>query len=111
MFSQDPAFWREASGNRFYDDFEFDVGRILEAKLAHISPFGRRGDKRMHVFWKSANELDLYREQNICTCTRNWKTKDSVFGDRVLHLKFGLEMFRGGIAACKTNIYNISCYL
>ena len=31
MFSQDPAFWREASGNRFYDDFELDVGGILEA--------------------------------------------------------------------------------
>ena len=59
MFSQDPPVWREASRNRFYDDFELDFGRILEAKLAHISPFGRPGAKRMHVFWKSANELDF----------------------------------------------------
>ena len=36
MFSQDPLVWREASRNRFYDDFELDFGGILEAKLALI---------------------------------------------------------------------------
>ena len=59
MFSQDPAFWREASGNRFYDDFELDFGGVLGARSAHILLFGRPGDKRMHVFGKSANELDF----------------------------------------------------
>ena len=59
MFSQDPAFWHEASGNRFYDDFELDFGGVLGARSAHILPFGRPDDQLMHVFWKSANELDF----------------------------------------------------
>ena len=45
MFSQDPAFWREASGNRFYNDFELDFGGNLEAKFALILLFGRPGDQ------------------------------------------------------------------
>ena len=45
MFSQDPAFLREASGNRFYDDFELDFGGVLGARSAHILLFGRPGDK------------------------------------------------------------------
>ena len=59
MFSQDPAFWCEASGNRFYDDFELDFGGVLGARSAHILLFGRPVDQGMHVFWKSANELDF----------------------------------------------------
>ena len=59
MFSQDPAFWRDASGNPFYNDFDLDFGGVLGARSAHILLFGRPGDKRMHVFWKSANELDF----------------------------------------------------
>ena len=39
MFSQDPAFWREASGNRFYNDFELDLGGVLGARSAHILLF------------------------------------------------------------------------
>ena len=32
---------------------------FLGARSAHILLFGRPGDKRMHGFWKSANELDF----------------------------------------------------
>ena len=59
MFSQDPLFWLEASMNRFSDDFELDFGGVLGARSAHILLFGRPGDKRTHVFSKSANELDF----------------------------------------------------
>ena len=45
MFSQDPAFGREASRNRFYDDFELDFKGILGAKLAHIFFLGRPSDQ------------------------------------------------------------------
>ena len=59
MFSQDPPFRFEASRNSFSDDFELDFGGVLGARSAHILLFGRPGDQRMHVFWKSANELDF----------------------------------------------------
>ena len=59
MFSQDPPFLLEASRDGFSDDFELDFGGVLGARSAHILLFGRPGDKRMHVFWKSANELDF----------------------------------------------------
>ena len=63
MFSQDPLFWLEASRNGFSDDFELDFGGVLGARSAHILLFGRPGDQRLHVFWKSANELDFLREK------------------------------------------------
>jgi hypothetical protein len=53
MFSQDPPVWREASGNRFYDDFELDFGGILEAKLALIFSFGRPGGASGSPFLRS----------------------------------------------------------
>ena len=59
MFSQDPLFYYEASRNGFSDDFELDFGGVLGARFAHILLCHRPGDKRMHVFWKSASELDL----------------------------------------------------
>ena len=59
MFSQDPLFYHEASRNGFSHDFDIDLGGVLGARSAHILLFGRPGDKRMHVFWKSANELDF----------------------------------------------------
>ena len=59
MFSQDPPFWLEASRNGFSHDFVLDFGSVLGARSAHILLFGRPGDKRMHVFWESANELDF----------------------------------------------------
>ena len=62
MFSQDPAFWREASGNRFYDDFELDFGSVLGAKLAHISPFGRPGRReRIAVLVELWNAAEISR--------------------------------------------------
>ena len=57
MFSQDPLVWREASRNRFYDDFDFDFGGILEAKSAHILLFGRPDDQRMHAFGSQLTSL------------------------------------------------------
>ena len=59
MFSQDPPFWVEASRNCFSHDFELDFGGVLRTMSAHILLFGRPGDKRMHGFWESANELDF----------------------------------------------------
>ena len=59
MFSQGRPFRREASGNGFSDDFGLDLGDVLGARSAHILLFGRPGDKRMHVFWKSVSELDF----------------------------------------------------
>ena len=53
MFSQDPPVWREASRNRFYDDFEVDFGGILEAKLALIFSFGRPGGASGSPFLRS----------------------------------------------------------
>ena len=45
--------------NSFSDDFELDFGGVLGARSPHILLFGRPGDKRMHDFWESANELDF----------------------------------------------------
>ena len=59
MFSQDPPFYYEASRNGFSHDFELDLGGVWGARSAHILLFGRPGDKRMHGFWWSANELDF----------------------------------------------------
>ena len=59
MFSQDPAFCVETSRNGFSHDFKLDVGGVLGTRSAHILLFGRPGDKRMHGFWESANELDF----------------------------------------------------
>ena len=59
MFSQDPPFCLEASRNGFSDDFALDFGGVLGARSVHILLFGRPGDQRLHVFWKSANELDF----------------------------------------------------
>ena len=53
MFSQDPPVWREASRNRFYDDFELDFGGILEAKLALIFSFGHRTGASGSLFLRS----------------------------------------------------------
>jgi len=53
MFSQDPLVWREASRNRFYDDFELDFGGILEAKLALIFSFGHRTGASGSLFLRS----------------------------------------------------------
>ena len=61
MFSQDPAFWREASGNRFYDDFELDFGGVLGAKLAHKSPFGRPGRRAQ------ARADEVYLDERLWT--------------------------------------------
>ena len=35
------VFLREASGSRFYNDFELNFGVALAAKFAHVVPFGR----------------------------------------------------------------------
>ena len=43
MFSQDPGFWCDASGNRFYDYLELGVGCILGARFALIFSFDRPG--------------------------------------------------------------------
>ena len=40
-------------------DFVPDFGGVWGARSAHFLLFGRPGDQRMHVFWKSANELDF----------------------------------------------------
>ena len=53
MFSQDPPVWREASRNRFYDDFELDLGGILEAKLPLIFSFGHRTGASGSLFLRS----------------------------------------------------------
>ena len=53
MFAQHPPVWREASGNRFYDDFELDFGGILEAKLALIFSFGHRTGASGSLFLRS----------------------------------------------------------
>jgi hypothetical protein len=37
MFSQDPAFWRDASGNPFYDDFDLDFGGVLGQVCSHFA--------------------------------------------------------------------------
>ena len=50
MFSQDPLFWRKATGNLFYNDFELDFGVALGAKFAHILPFGGSGGQHGHLF-------------------------------------------------------------
>ena len=47
MFSQDPLFGREASENRFDDDFELDFGLVWGAKFAHIFTFGHPGEISM----------------------------------------------------------------
>ena len=50
---------QNASRNSFSDDFEFDFGGVLGARSAHILLLGCPGEQGMHVFWKSANELDF----------------------------------------------------
>ena len=66
MFSQDPPVWREASRNRFYDDFELDFGGILEAKLALIFSFGHRTGASGSLFLRSygnqRNSAETYIE-------------------------------------------------
>ena len=52
MFSQDPAFWREASGNRFYDDFELDFGVVLGAKCVHLALLSRPREPTQASFLK-----------------------------------------------------------
>ena len=59
MFSQDPLFLFRASRNGFSNDFELDFGGVLGTRSALILLSGRPGDQGMHVFWKSADELDL----------------------------------------------------
>ena len=59
MSSQGLLFRHEASRNSFSHDFELDFGGVLGARSAHILLFGRPGDQGMHVFRKSANELDF----------------------------------------------------
>ena len=72
MFSQDPPVWREASRNRFYDDFELDFGGILEAKLALIFSFGHRRRERIAVLAELCKPADLSGElhraggQSLC---------------------------------------------
>ena len=63
MFSQDPPFRLEASGNLFSDDFELDSGGVLGARSAQILLLGRPGGQRMHDFGKSVSELDSLCEK------------------------------------------------
>ena len=50
MFSQDPLLGREASENRFNDDFGLDFGVVLGAKFAHMFFLGRPGGQNRLFF-------------------------------------------------------------
>ena len=57
------AFSTRSLQEQLSNDSELDFGGVLGTGSAHILLFGRPGDKGMHVFWESANDLDLCCEK------------------------------------------------